>query len=241
MKNAIIFLLIFNQVVSEAKPGLLPDGETRLTTTNVEAPSFKEGYVKARVINEYGDVGDDLAKFINDEFKSAISGMKDQMSSADFDKTFSKAIENYRKENTFDMDPKIVRLIKALDILGEVPFANSNNIDDELMAALTSSEQISTAQTGDDLFIVLKEEGEVRKVIGADARGLGVLNISSRLELIANSFENGEEITSMDKLYELSLESIEQADDLMEAHGVQGYFGASCLGAQYWLLKHGFD
>lgn len=306
-----------NEVVRVIKPGLLPDGVTRLTTTSVEAPSFKEGYVRARVINEYGDVGANLSQFINDEFKTAIDDMRPEMISPDFEKEFSKAIEKYRKGGDFNMDLKMERLIKALDVLGEVPFANSNNIDEELMAALNSNEKISSAQTGDDLFIVIKENGQVNKVIGADARGLGVLNISSRLEVIANSIAQGEEISSIDKLYELSLKSIERADNLMEAsmqrydeiiraeilsnpnlnietnianahqkytqlalddpdlmemraaalsncgadhqkimnritaihnriklmeaQGVQGYFGASCLGAQYWLLKHGFE
>lgn len=298
-----------------ATPGLLPDGKTRLSTTNVIADSFKEGYVKARVINEYGSVSGDLTEFINKEMKETFTETANLRAEPDFNQKFREAIEKYRKGKVSEIDPRMQRLIKALDVLVEVPFSSSNNIDEELLKALNDPSKIASAQTGDDLYIVIKDNQNVSRVIGADAKGLGVMNISSRLEVLERVFGSENKIESIEHLYSLSIESIQKADEvmensmkeyerilrneierypnmdldtnisnahqiylnkaledpnlmemrsaslsdcrgshqslmnritaihnrlkMMEAHGVKGFFGSSCIGAQYWLLKHG--
>jgi len=288
----------------------LENSEQKLNFTKVRANSFREGYVKARVMSEYGDTGDELISFINKELSESIDGL--DIKSDEFKLSLSKSIELYRKGKVDQIDKKHLRLIKSLDVLLEVPYSNSNNIDQELETAMNKNSKITSAQTGDDLFIIIKEGDQVSKVIGADAKGLGVLNIMSRLESLS---DNQEAFQSIDDVYDLSINSIKDADLIMdqsmktyesimkeeilnypardmelsigiahrkyeqmaaenqslmsmragaltncgkdpkvvmnqitaihnrlktlESSGITGYFGNSCLGAQYWLLKNG--
>lgn len=304
-----------NSIIKTIESPVLPDNKMRLSTTSVSSGSFKEGYVKARAVSEYGEVGDNFINFVNDEIRASLDDLGDKIHKKSFKSELAKDIELYRKSKLDDIDPKMLRLIKSMDVLVEVPYSNSNNIDDELKRALNSNTKVSSAQTGDDLFIVVKDGKDVSKVIGADAKGLGVLNITSRFDNILERHKNNKNIDDIDALYELSLNSIKDADETMEksmqlyeklireevlnypdrelevsigmahkrynhlaledvnlmemragalsncgkdpqeimnkitaihnrlkvleSNGIKGYFGRSCLGAEYWILKHG--
>ena len=205
-----------NKKIQSIEPPKYPDSKKSLSTSNVIADNFKEGYIKARVKHEYGDPGENLSQFIDKEFKASLDAVKDLRKSKDFNSSLEKAIELYRKDKVSEIDPKLLRLVKSLDVMAEIPFVNSNDINKELDEALNKETRVSSAKTGDDLFVIIKNGDEIEKVVGADARGLGVLNISSRLEFIENYYLNNDQLKSTDDLIEISTKAIFKADTLMD-------------------------
>lgn len=288
---------------------------SKLGVSVVEANSYSEGYIKARVVNEYGVRSGTLSEFIDEEVKDSLRGIQEVRKSPAFERQFKEAIELYRKDKIENIDPAMLRAIRAMDVMLETPFANSNNIDVELDKALRSKDKFSFAQTGDDLFVVMKNKGKVEKVLGADARGVGVLNIVTRLQEVEDYYKARDKLESVEDLTKLSNRALVNADDIMdkslntykdflykaihehperaldesiafahnqylklansdhnfleiragaltdcggdrleimnritaihnrlkdfEAKGLNGYFGSSCIGLEYWLIKNG--
>lgn len=308
----------------------LPEGE-KLQANSVKASNYSEGYIKARAVSEYPGKTSDFDSFVKEELEAGIKEAtgNSRLESVDpddekFMRQLSQNVENYRKKGIEAVDPKFRRLVKGLDNLMEVPFVNSNNIEEELDHALSgkgassaSDFKVSAAQTGDDLFVVIRQGDEVQKVVGADARGLGVTNMTSRYKELALAYSEGRPPAGVKDVMDLSGKAVERADasmdkslglykklvieelekgpgdsldqavkaahdrynemaktdpdlmavragainncgsdqgkimnritaihnrlKIMEAAGHDGVFGASCLGAEYLILKHGLS
>ncbi|MBT4790945.1 MAG: hypothetical protein HON90_05200 [Halobacteriovoraceae bacterium] len=195
------------------------------------ANNYQEGYVKARILDEYPNYNskDSLSDFIQKELKLAINSATDNKSVDLNDKIFqdnlSQSIVATRAENLEQVNPKFKKLIKALDVLMEIPFTGSNNFEEELKLAISDEhvnaanrgKHVVSAQSGDDLTLVLKQNGKMVKVVGADAKGLGVLNMMTRLEGFIEFSKDGKTIESMQDVLNISKGAIAKADERMEA------------------------
>ena len=191
-----------------------------LVTQAVSGNSYQEGYIKARVESQYGKdalKNKSLADFIKDEMHEAH---KEATSGGKIDKfAFSQSIDEYRSGGIDKVEKRYRKLIVALDTLLETPFVNSNNLDVEMTNALSvdgkplgKGRTMSTAISGDDLFMIVKKKGEVEKVIGVDARGLGNLNMQTRYkEYLALD----KPIESVGDILKLSNKAIVSADKQM--------------------------
>lgn len=330
-----------NQLESAVKrlpPGQIGNGQN-FNLVSATAGNYEEGYIKARTMAAYGDrfkEGDNLTQFINNEVKASIREAFGASANTDLSKLslndpakmegFTKTIEDMRQGRALTPEQQpYKRLVDAMDNLLEAPFKASNNLDAELKAA-TSTDikaagpgkyKVSTAISGDDLFVVLKDHnGNTVKVIGADARGLAVTNMSTRYEEVVKRIKAGESIDNFRDILNLTSDATDAADKRMadsiseyvqsiqnsidnmpaganlddalrgahekyhrltiedpsfmqmrtaaipscnptpsciqsevttihnmlkkmEAKGIEGHFGDSCLGVQYWLRKLG--
>lgn len=306
------------------------EGSEALQTNIASASNYSEGYIKARAQAQYPNFREPFDAFIKEEMEAAMleATGKDSLSrlnpdDPEFLERLSKNVERYRKSGEEAVEPQMRRLVKGLDNLMEIPFSNSNNIESELEDALAgknsvaaSGYRVSAAQTGDDLFIVVREGNDVRKVVGVDARGLGVTNMTSRYRTLAQAYRDGDNVAGAQYFMRISADAIVKADEsmekslglyqqvvleelsreggsrdldaavksahdryhqlaqndpelmqaragainhcgadrdkimnritaihnrlkVMEAAGYDGVFGASCLGAEYLILKHG--
>jgi hypothetical protein len=195
----------------------------------VTATNFKEGYIKGKAIGSYPDEFTDstnLSEFIQKKMKEAMATANTQ--DPDFDKKLGEQIGHYRAGDLDKVDPTNRPLIQALDDLLEIPFANSNDLENELEEAINQTSKdrkiegtpytLSQAKSGDDLFLIIKDDNNnVLKVIGADARGLGVVNMETRLEAYKRGLAgaNGKPL-SMTEILALSKSAGDKADDIME-------------------------
>lgn len=202
-------------------------GETILETRFAQANNYSEGYLKARVRDSYPNYSDPIEKFIKKELDDALSKLNTK--SSNFSHELSSGIDLYRKKGSNAVEPKLGRLIKVLDLL-EIPFSNSNNIEDELVKAISYKGQpnagkysVVSAKTGDDLFIIVKEKNEVVKIIGGDARGLGTTNIVARYNMLSGHLRSGKSIESVNDILTISKNAIKEADALMD-HSLTSYY-----------------
>jgi hypothetical protein len=208
------------------EPPTFPGTNTKFQTIHADAANYQEGYVKTRVIAEYQNYRPPLHKFVKEEMDQAIKIAKEAhpgMSEKQFMELMSKNADLYRSSGIDSVDPSFKRLVMGLDNLLETPFAGSNDIDKELLRALTedldpnrAGYQVSSAVTGDDLFLVIKENGEVKKVIGADARGLGVTNMTTRYTEYMEQMSKHGGINGMKDVFGLSMRAIKRADYQMD-------------------------
>ncbi|OUR95413.1 hypothetical protein A9Q84_16395 [Halobacteriovorax marinus] len=211
----------------KAKPGYLPDSEVFNIFTS-EGANYQESYIKARAKATYTNVTEPLHEFIDKEMKQGISRATSSMGLEAQDPKFmsklSKEIEVFRSTGMGDVDKNFKQLINGLDSLMETPFANSDDIEKELSRAFTAKNSAnalgystSTAQTGDDLFIVIKKGDGVEKIVGADARGLGVTNMTTRLtEYLSVTGGGASGFKSMTEVFKTSKGAMLKADKLME-------------------------
>lgn len=177
-----------------------------------------------------------LEEFIDQEMKKALreaTGIKDitkiPKNDPIFQKNLKELIELTRagkeipdsKKHLLKFKP----LVKALDTLLETPFTNSNNLDDELKNAVKNKVKLvppkkyalSTAISGDDLFVIIKDkDGNIVKVVGADAKGLGVTNMTTRLDQVLDQYKNNGKINSMNDVFDLSKRATDNADITMD-------------------------
>jgi hypothetical protein len=190
------------------------------STTNVIADSYSEGYIKARAANEYGKESTNLLADINHEMSEGLkeaTGGKDIAKTQKFKDELAKNIEYARSGAGNKVDPKFNRLISALDTMMETPFAAADDVEKELEAILEKPDGVYTAKTGDDLFVVIKEKGEVKKIIGADARGLGVMNMLTRLDDYTDMQASGKtKFNSLEEVFGSSLNAMKEADKYMD-------------------------
>ena len=303
---------------------------SKINTSRVFADNYVEGYQKGRLKGIEAMMGDDIdiEKFLRNKMDKALEKLygdtlKDRNFTIDNDemKKIEAYIDDYRIGKISAIPKEYIDLIETLDQM-EIPFADSNNFDVELKNALitdndgVSSNQknigkgkytIDIAKGGDDMILVVKENGQIVKVIGADAKGLGRLNISTRLlsylsrndtdsmydvseramnnanttmkdsmntyvekmEKALNS-GNGEDIDQLIKrafddyhhdnisrgLMQMRTGAIDNCGGdtkrvkdritdihntlkLMEKAGIDGHFGDSCIGVEYWSRKLG--
>lgn len=216
---------VVNQNISSIRPPTFPESDITFNTINTEASNYQEGYVKTRVISEYPNFTPPLHDFIETEMNEAVRIAKASapgVSESQFKDLLTKNADLYRTEGLESVDPAFRRLVQGLDNLLETPFVGANNIENELTNALNSSgvinregHQVTSAITGDDLFIVVKKDGEVVKVIGSDARGLGVTNMVTRYLEYAEQRKSGG-ISSMNDVFDLSMRAINRADAKMD-------------------------
>jgi hypothetical protein len=216
---------IVNRQISSITPPKFPNSEISFNTISTTASNYQEGYVQTRVIAEYPDFRPPLHEFIEREMNEATRLAKaahPDISEAAFRELLSTNADIYRTDGIASVDQAFQRLVKGLDNLLETPFAGANNIENELLNAMRSTSsftrngyQVSSAITGDDLFIIVKKDGEIVKVIGSDARGLGVTNMMTRyIEYGAQASTNG--IRSMNDVFDLSMRAINRADSNMD-------------------------
>ncbi len=226
-------LNIIDQSIRKLPKVLLKGDEAPFEIISAKASNYKEGYIKARAISAYKDyeIGKEpFHEFINKKMKEAIAEATgkssfSEINSSDslFMEKLSKNIEKYRKEGLSSVDEKFKKLVLGLDTFLEIPFVSSNDIEKELSEALnfkvsgnSKDYTLSSAKTVDDLFLVIKKDNKIEKVIGIDIRGLGILNISTRYSQLINSFQTKGDLKDMENIYKLSLDSIESADLRME-------------------------
>lgn len=189
--------------------------------SSLEAESYREGYIRARAKDIYGEINLPLNEFIeqemNEAIKEATGNSPDKVSlSPSFNEELRLNIDKFRTGGIESVDPKLRRLVNALDTLLETPFANADNIEEVLSDAVDSNNRIATAQTGDDLFVVIKDKNGVEKIIGADARGLGITNMTTRLDEFVSRAQSGRVLSTVDDIYDLSVKAMNKADDIME-------------------------
>lgn len=218
--------------VSQIKGELpkIPGGSAQLNVSMVTARNYPEGYVQSRFVNAYPEASGSVVDFANKELKEAAqeaNGVGNRAQLPEADEEFLKKIkanaEKYRTLGEEAVDKDFRRLVKALDVLVETPYFYSENIEKQLESALHHNGKLnmggynlSAAQTGDDLFFVVRSGGEVKRVLGADARGLGVENFLARYQELAQDLNKGNEITGLKDLLDLSTRSMKRADRLMD-------------------------
>lgn len=192
----------------------------KFSTTSVIANSYSEGYIKARAKSEFGDISDNLLEDINKKMEAgyleATGGKKIAHTDA-FKKELAQNIELARSGSPEKVNPKFRNLISALDVMMETPFAAADNVEKLLEETLSKPDGIYEVKTGDDLFVVVKEKGEVQKIIGADARGLGVTNMLTRLEEYDKIRSAGEsKFNSLEDVFKSSINAMGKADEVMD-------------------------
>lgn len=210
--------------------------------TTAKGENYNDGYVKARVKDAYGDKYDpkkSVGEFLDKEIQSAIktaTGLDDLNSEKILDPRFMAnldvQINHFRAGDLDKVDDKIMPLIKALDSM-EIPFESSDNFDEALDNAMRSDNDgvsselkrlkkgerytIGRAQGGDDMTLVIKDkDGQIVKVVGADAKGLGLLNMTTRFESYIKNFQDKRvETNTTNDLIRVSTEAINVADERM--------------------------
>lgn len=241
---------IIEEVVRNMAPVTFEGSNDQFGVLVTEADNYKEGYVKARVQAEYPDFDpkkDKLHNFIDKKMKAAFleaTGKPDfgtlDLADKDIIKGLEKDIDLYRSGAIDKVSTKNRELIRGLDSLLEVPYDNSENIDEALKIAmdkfdLTNKEigyHSMRVETGDDLFkivhlveenaqmidgkMVMVKTSKVVRVIGADARGLGRANMMARFYKYGEIFKSGKSIDSMTKVLTSSNEAIEKVNFDME-------------------------
>ena len=296
----------------------------------VRANNYQEGYIRSRMAGVYPDErmnASNLSEFIDTEMRAAITQASGRSNvstldtgNTEFMQRLAQNVDNFRTTGIESVDPNFRRLVLGLDTLLEIPFTNSNNIENDLDVALrggrpVGSYEVSSAQSGDDMFVIIQRDDQLVRVVGADAKGLGVENMTSRLaEFVSQT--GGDGIDSMDDISSLSMRAIERADSrmslsfhryeeilgnqlrdttanidqallraheiysheaqsnpelmtiraggisgpqasnqtimnritrihnnlkTMEAAGISGHYGTSCLSTEYWLLRMGLQ
>ncbi|MFT6630629.1 MAG: hypothetical protein ACJAS4_000571 [Bacteriovoracaceae bacterium] len=210
--------------------------------TTSQGDNYNDGYVKARVLEAYGvhyDPKTSVGEFMDNELKKAIklaTGTEDFTKLMGDDPVFMEKLQfnigHYRAGDFLDVDLKFRPLIKALDSM-EIPFESSDNFDAALENAMKSDVDgfesgdkklslnekyvVSRAQGGDDMTLVIKDsKGQIVKVVGADAKGLGMMNMTTRYEAYLNNIKNSEVSTNTtNDLLRVSGEAISVADRRM--------------------------
>lgn len=193
--------------------------------------NYQEGYIKARAVATYGDIEEPFHEFIDKQMREGIleatrnkMGFEYNINDTLLRRELTKNIETFRSEGVEKVNPRFKKLILALDSLLETPYANSNNIEKELSQALDANgsngkKTISTAKTGDDLFLIIKDGDQVEKIVGADARGLGVMNMLTRLDAyqrVSPSSSDKKGLQSMGEVFKTSLKAMKIADSYMD-------------------------
>lgn len=208
--------------IAQSVPGPRLSEQDSLPMRNASASNYREGYVKARIQESYPNAKGNLPEFIQKELDA---GLKEaQRAGGNLQEQLTRNIDLLRSQGEEAVDPAFKRLVTGLDQLLETPFASANNIDKELDLALKGTNgqkvgkyQVSSAMTGDDLFVVIKDGDKIEKVIGVDARGLGTTNMLTRYEEFVKMQQTGGKITSMDDVFKLSQNGMKQADQMMES------------------------
>lgn len=202
-------------------PGPNPGKGEILPMKSAQASNYREGYIRARIQESYPDAKGSLPEFIQKEIDQGIKEAK--QAGGNTEAKLLANIDLYRSKGEEAVDPAFKRVVRGLDQLLETPFASANNIDHELDQALkgagkkVGAYQVSTALTGDDLFVVIKSGDKIEKVIGVDARGLGSMNMLTRYQEFLK-LQNGKgQLDSMDKVFDLSQGAMKQADHMMES------------------------
>jgi hypothetical protein len=213
-----------------------PDKETKFTMSLADAGNYQEGYIKSRAlaVPEYRQALNSnkaFHQFIDEEVQASIREATKatdlnaiQLNDSSFSQELAKNIDEFRSSGDMQkVNPKFRRLITALDVLLEVPFSNSNNVEDELRNAAkgldgenVGTRSLGTAQSGDDLFVVIKQGQEIERVVGADARGLGVVNMETRYLEYLKNYQAGNQVENINDLVNISMNAIRSADQLME-------------------------
>lgn len=203
-------------------------------TVSAIGDNYIDGYKKAKAIANFPDYknGANFYQFLDEKLKEAIkqaTGKEvDKIDPYDlhFLKNLEQQISDYRSGKLNRVDPKFLPLINVLDNLMEIPFEASHNLGEQLTKALgvdndsqkVKGYQISTALSGDDLFIVIKDkDNNIIRVIGSDARGLGVSNMVTRLQEAVSFYKKKTSLTSNQQSNEISTYAIHRADELMES------------------------
>jgi hypothetical protein len=129
------------------------------------------------------------------------------------------------------VDKKYIRMATILDAL-EKPYSVTSNFEDELQKALlpeilkegekpkqikAGKYTVALAQSGDDITAIVKEGNKVVKIVGGDAIGLGVLNMTKRLEAyqIYVKENKGNKVKSLQDWLDISHNGIKGADTTM--------------------------
>ena len=210
--------------------------------TTSQGDNYNDGYVKARVLESYSgkyDPKTSVGEFLDKELKESIklaTGSDDLSKLAVDDPAFMEKLQfnigHYRAGDFAEVDENFRPLIKGLDSM-EIPFESSDNFDAALESAmksdvdgfesgdkkLSSNEKyvVSRAQGGDDMTLVIKDsKGQIVKVVGADAKGLGMMNMTTRYEAYLDNIKNSEVSTNTtNDLLRVSGEAINVADRRM--------------------------
>jgi hypothetical protein len=220
---------VIEEQISRVPRPRFEDG-TVFENSVVRAQNYQEGYIRSRMLGTYSEEAartPNIASFINDEMSAAVQEAtgNNSISAVDasdeeFMARLARNVDSFRNEGIDSVDQNFRRLVLGLDTLLEIPFTNSSNIENDLEQALRSGDsvppfQISTAQSGDDMFVVVRRGDEIERIVGADAKGLGVENMTSRYVEFLNQSQSGQ-ITSMSDISELSMRAIDRADLRME-------------------------
>jgi hypothetical protein len=209
--------------------------------TTSTGDNYNDGYVKARVIEAYGDKYDpnkSVGEFLDKELSISIqeaTGEKDILKLEGNDPVFMEKLQqnigHFRAGDHDKIDGNFKKLIQTLDAM-EIPFESSDNFDEALERAMESdldgledkagklkpddSYTVSRAQGGDDMTLVIKDsENQIVKVVGADAKGLGMMNMTTRYESYLQNVKNGVSTSTTGDLLRISGEAITVADNRM--------------------------
>ena len=209
-----------------------PVGDEVLGIESVTANNYKEGYLKARLKSTYPDFKEPMDQFINEKIDKVLVEHNKLLSSSDAEEVIGRHIDSFRKDGIESVPKKFHDLINIMDATLETPFHSSQNIDilmEQALEATKTSEidgkkptvigdyLITSAQTGDDKFIVIKKGNEVVKVIGADARGLGKVNMIERIkELRRHKKANGIGALSMKDIIRIGDNATTNANVVMD-------------------------
>lgn len=205
----------------------------KLSTSVEKGDNYIDGYMRSRAKTLFSDYSSDvdLNKFLKEKLDInlkdvfGVTNVKDVDMNGPVGKELSRAIDVYRTGDPSKLPKKMRNLIEVLDAM-EVPYQGSNNFDDELTEALKSDTDgksaevkttnkgqydVATARGGDDMTLVVKKDGQVSKIVGADARGLGKMNFWTRLEVYVEESQAGD----VDDLVTISKNGIKVADHRM--------------------------
>ncbi|MBT3583633.1 MAG: hypothetical protein HN509_01895 [Halobacteriovoraceae bacterium] len=220
------------KIPAQDVPNAANPKNAKFELTSARAVNYQEGYIKSKVQVSYPDykVNQSLSEFIDKKLSAAVKeATGSDISKIDLgDETFKiklrESIAAIRAGKGDSVDPKMKPLVQALDDLLETPFVGTNNLEKEMKAALETAEGatvkgkyvVSTAISGDDLFVIVKDKsGKVLKIVGADARGLGVTNMETRYNQVAELYK-GKGIQSTQDILDLSSRAITDADLKMD-------------------------
>ena len=211
---------------------------TRISTSSIDANNYVEGYQKARIKAQDAMLIDDfdaetyLKKRMDDALMNLYGSealKKGFTLSPEESLKLDKYIDEFRLGNIKNIPSKYLDLIQTIDLM-ETPFQGSNNFEDELVKALESDIDgldgnqkkigsgkytVDIAKGGDDMILVIKEDGQVVKVVGADAKGLGKMNMLKRMQAYLNRSEG-------ESIYSIAERGINAADDVMDK-SMSGY------------------
>ena len=195
----------------------------------------------ANIFNDFDPRGDqDVGDFLDKKMRENIlkaTGASDMESAAkllaspEFQYTLEGFIEKIRAGgDPKEIPKKYLDLINTMDAY-EIPFEASNNFEKELEDALKTDKDgisnikikdakgpftIARAQGGDDMTLVVKDKnGQIVKIVGADARGLGLMNMTTRLKEFVANVQRGENTNTFQDLLRISGNAISEADKSM--------------------------